>query len=161
MKTLRSLLREELNRRLIPELKKRGFQGTQELKGNSLLYNFSRKSTNQMELLNIQFDKNLRPRFVLNLQIDPPDGWDGYMKRGGIMVTGRIKPKKGIGTGSWFRADTPFIKRLLGARPFRQEEVVTEVLDCMHAIEDWFISPHSTGTIQTNKNEIKAQKTGA
>lgn len=88
MKTLRAICREEISRRLVPELKRRGFAGPDEIRGNALVHQFERKTEKQQELLSIQFDKHQRPRFILNAQIDPPEGWSGYERAGGLMLTG-------------------------------------------------------------------------
>src|SRR5689334_14425670 len=64
MKTVRSICREEITQRLVPEIKRRGFVGPDEIGGNALVHQFERKTEKQHELLSIQFDKHQRPRFI-------------------------------------------------------------------------------------------------
>ena len=154
MKTLRAICREEISRRLVPELKRRGFAGPDEIRGNALVHEFERKTEKQQELLSIQFDKHQRPRFILNAQIDPPEGWSGYDQAGGMMLLGRVAPGGGIGTGGWFRADTPWWKRLFGAPATREKEAVSQAIAYLDAIDDWFRSPRRTEAVSFSELKI-------
>ena len=147
--TLRAKFREAISLRLVPELKRRGFVGPEKIKGNAVLHDFVRHSGTQTESLSIQFDKRQRPRFILNVHVEPAEGWDEFLKKGGSILYGRISPGGGIGTGAWFRADQPWWRRLFGHSASREEAAVDQAILCLDAIDDWFSNPRPTEVVST------------
>ena len=158
MSTLRARCRDEITRRLVPEIKRRGFVGPDEIRGSTVAHSFERKTPKQLDRLSIQFDKHQRPRFILNAQIDPPEGWPGYERDGGTLLLGRIAPGGGIGTGGWFRADTPWWLRLFGAASTREKEAVDQAIACLDAIDEWFRSPRRTRVVSYTELKIPPKK---
>ena len=130
----RGILKRHLEKTLIPAIFRYGFTGPSKLSGNSLNYDYLRSET---EHLSITFDKYQRPRFVLDfcrLTKDDSIYW----------IFGRIQPRQGSFTSSWFRTDSTFIHKLFGSRTSRSPEFIdsesTRLLDEIHI---WF----STGAI--------------
>lgn len=146
--TLRSKLRDAVTRRLIPELRRRGFGGPERISGNAILHYYSRERSGRTERLSVQFEKRQKPRFILNAWVEPPDGIEGVIKREETLVQGRIAPGGGVGTGSWFRADRPWWQRLVGIRASLEEKAVDQALERLDAIDDWFSNPRETDVVR-------------
>jgi hypothetical protein len=147
--TLRSELREAIARRVLPELRGRGFQGPDKISGNATIHAFVRLSASGSEHLSIQFDKYQRPRFVLNVWVEPPEGIRTFIERGGAHLQGRIAPGNRFSTRGWFRGDRPWWQRLVNRNSTRTEAAIDEVLARLDAIDDWFSSPRDTKTVST------------
>lgn len=158
MSSIRSKLRAALTRRLVPELRQRGFMGEDAIRGTALVYEYVRSKPDQLERLTLQFDKRLRPRFIVNLQIDPPGGWSDYRRHGGLLIHGRLAPGGGIGTASWFRADYSLLRRLLGAPASCEDAVVDAVLARLDRIEAWFRAPAQVSEVYTTRTVIEPQR---
>jgi len=76
-KSNRAHLREELSRRFIPYLQSRGFtqdEDSAKADGRSIFPfgTYARKNGTASDIIQIQFDKNLRPRFIINFRREPP-----------------------------------------------------------------------------------------
>src|SRR4051812_38813127 len=85
-------LRSELSRRLVPALQALGFHGPAELSGNALLHDFRRPAPDGTHVVTVQLEKHGRPRFVVNLTVEPIGGFDPLIENGGIVLQGRLKP---------------------------------------------------------------------
>ena len=77
-KSNRAFLREELSRRFVPYLQSLGFEPDQDLAkadGRSIFPfgMFVRKHGSMSDVVEIQFDKYLRPRFIINFRKEPPE----------------------------------------------------------------------------------------
>ncbi len=137
-KTIRKTLREELTARFVPALRQRGFNGPDRISGNGLLHEFRRSRGGVVHVLSLQFDKYQRPRFILNVHVEPPEGLEPVMARGGTVVSGRAAPGRGGGAGSWFRADRPWWQRLVGISSTREQEAVSAAIAMLEEIEHWW-----------------------
>lgn len=146
--TTRSRLRDEIGSRLIPALFARGFTGPDTICGNKILHEYCRESGENREIVGIQFEKRRKPRFVLNLWIEPPGGDSAIIKSGGVAIQGRITPKRGASTGSWFRADRPLWQRAVGIRSSVEKRAVDQALTFLDAIDDWFREPRETKAVR-------------
>ena len=101
----RSALRRQLSERLLPELRRLGFTGPGQIAGNTLLHEFRRPSARGTDVLTVQMEKHGRPRFLLLLHVEPPEGMDALIARGGTVLAAAVQPRKGASSGRWFRAD--------------------------------------------------------
>ncbi|HEV2331342.1 MAG TPA: hypothetical protein VGY56_21375 [Verrucomicrobiae bacterium] len=77
-------LRTVIKERLIPHIHSRGFQfDAREIHKHDayghLMRRFLRWDGNRLELLDIQFDKRGRAKFVFNVGVAPPEGVDDYL----------------------------------------------------------------------------------
>lgn len=147
--TIREKLREELSRRFIPAVNNRGYTGPAVLAGNALFNEFRRPCPTGSQILTLQFDKYQRPRFILNLQVDPPNGIGALMAGSGTLVRARVSPNRGIHTSHWFRADRPWWQRFLGIRSSRETEAVTAAVGVLEEIEQWWRHPVDSQNIRT------------
>jgi len=147
MLTVRARLRQEISDRLIPELRRRGFDGPSTISGNALLHEFKRQQGGVIQVLSVQFEKHGLPRFVINVHIEPPEGYDHVYAHGGTIPSGRVTPRPGPFTRSWFRADQSVLNRLLGASS-REVDAVSEAIAVMNEIEGWWSEPRSTEHIR-------------
>ncbi len=133
----RGILKRHLEKTLVPAIFDLGFIGPPKLSGNSLNYDYLRSET---EHLIINFDKYQRPRFVLDfcrLTKDDSIYW----------IFGRLQPRSGAFTSSWFRTDSTFLYKFFGSRTFRSPEFVAlEATRLLEEIHIWF----STGAIGTH-----------
>lgn len=138
MVTIRKKLHEELTRRFLPALRARGFVGPDRINGNALIHEFRRSASSGFHILSIQLDKWQRPRFVLNLHVEPPEGLEAVIARGGTIVQARAKPRSGGFTRNWFCADRPWWQRLFGITSSREHEAVSEALAMLDELEAWW-----------------------
>src|SRR5712692_10449092 len=77
-KSNRAFLREELSRRFIPYLRSRGFERAKDsakADGRSTFPfgTFMRTHGTASDIIEIQFDKYSRPKFIINFRKDPPE----------------------------------------------------------------------------------------
>ena len=144
--TARKRLREELSTRFVPLLRQRGFEGPARLAGNAVSHDFRRKAATGVQVLSIQFEKYQRPRCVLNLWVEPSEGIEEVLRRGGTVVQGRVTARPGSSTRDWFRADRPLWQRLLGNTSTREREAVSEVVALLDELDRFWesqaASPH-------------------
>lgn len=142
--TTRKKLRDELSRRFVPALRQLGFNGPDRISGNSLDHHYRRVAGGQAHCLSISFDKWKRPRFALDLQIEPPEGMNVLMQRGGQFIQGRAIPGRGHETESWFRADRPWWHFLFGLVSTREQQAVSDALTILPEIERWWHTQEPT-----------------
>lgn len=135
----RAALREELNGRLLPELRRLGFEGPPRIAGNVLLHEYRRAAPYGTDVLRIQLDKEARPRFVLLLHVEPGEGLAAVMARGGTILAGGLP---------WFRADPRFWQRWIGETRTREREAVAACIALLPEVEDWWREPRATAHIR-------------
>ncbi len=146
-------LRREIRKRVFPLLEAKGFACDQRDAPRSVT--FRRTTADAVHLLDIQWEKYGKRRFVVNF---------GRCSRGGVVirgekvpasevfpswapVNGRLQPRTG-GTAAWFRQDRSVIARLLGRPPLPASEVVAQLLDLLPEVEAFWergdVGPHLT-----------------
>ena len=156
--TTRSKLREELTRRFVPLLRERGFNGPERIAGNALFHDFRRVTNSGTHMLSIMFDKYQRPRCVFDVWVEPPEGRDALTHRGGTLLQGRVQPRRGTSTASWFRADRPWWQRLFGVTSTREREAVSEAIATLDEIDRWWHAQQSSPHISTYPIEYRSRQ---
>lgn len=151
--TTRSRLRDEIGSRLVPALFARGFAGPGKIRGNKIMHEYRRPKGECSDVVAIQFEKYQKPRFVLNLWIEPPGGETATIEGGGITIQGRITPKRGVSTRAWFCADRPFWQRVFGIRSTTERRAVDQALSFLDEIDDWFREPRETEAVRTSRHD--------
>jgi len=141
MATARNKLREELSARFVPLLRQRGFAGPDRIAGNALFHDFRRSTAAGTQVLSIQFEKYQRPRCILNLWVEPQEGVDAVINRGGAVIQGRVQPRRGASIRKWFRADHPWWQRMLGRKSTREREAVSEAIALLDEIDRFWQQP--------------------
>ena len=148
MTTERSELRAAIDGHLLPALRQLGFEGPRVIAGNALLHEFRRSAGRKTHVLTVQFEKHGLPRFILNLAIEPPEGFESVIEGGGKIRQGRVKPRPGPSTRSWFRSDTPLWRRIIGAPSSTAASAVAACVALLPEMEAWWqtgaASPHIT-----------------
>ena len=109
-----------------------------------------------MHVCDIQWDKYDRPRFVLSFGkaraagevdvIDKPIMPEDILQSH-VPTWGRLTPRPGRMTGSWFRQDRPLIERLVAWSRLRPpEEVISQLMTLFAEVEEFWrsgtIGPH-------------------
>jgi hypothetical protein len=56
-------------------------------------------------VLVLQLEKHGRPRFLLLFHLEPPEGMEDVMARGGNVIAGAVAPHQGTSSRHWFHAD--------------------------------------------------------
>src|ERR1700722_9785285 len=134
--TARTQLRSALSARLVPALRSVGFDGPASINGHALLHRYTRHTPDGTHVLEIQLEKHPRPRFAVNLHIEPAGGLDNLFSRGGTLVTARLQAKRGPFTTSWFRADRPWWQRaILQRSDTLKEEALEHCLSLLPEVE--------------------------
>jgi len=140
-------LRREIERTLVPYALSRGFVVDRKQAPDFL--NFRRCSLDKVEMFDIQWDKNGRPRFTVNFGSCPPGGlsirgthyaaeevsagWHGVSH-------GRLQPTTGL-KQSWFGQDDPQLEgQLADARLHTPGELVGLLLDLLREVETYWTS---------------------
>jgi hypothetical protein len=137
--TARARLRAAVSSSLVPALRSAGFEGPASIKGNALLHEYRRRSSTGTHVLRIVFEKHQRPRFALNFYAEPPEGMEHVISRGGTVIAGALKAKKGPYTRHWFRADRPWWQRvLLRQRETMENDAVALCLSLLPEVESWW-----------------------
>jgi hypothetical protein len=149
--TARARLRSALSARLVPAILSAGFEGPRSIDGNKLLHEYRRRASScGTQVLGIQFEKRQRPRFVLNLHVEPSDGLEKLISNGGTLVSGRLKAKAGALTTSWFRADRPWWQRvILQRRDTLEDAAVAHCLSLLPEVEGWWETHASSAHIKS------------
>ena len=139
---LQTKIRSELDREFVPALLRLGFDGPDQLAGKSRQgYEYARATENGIQHLVIHFDKWKRPRFVLDFWVEPPDGVDALMQRGGTIFQARVRPGRLGDDKQWFRADRPWWQRLMGFSSSREQEAAAVALSLLPEIVRWLENP--------------------
>jgi len=152
----RRLLLSEMERRFIPFLIQQGFvqhgltsseQGSSELLLAFPLGYLKRPRGDSLELIEVQFDKNGRARFVINVGVVPPEGvtlpWGHFtqndVRASGLPESYRLYSRRGSMT--WFSTGWyPFSAELRAAK------TVDRAIDLYDEVNLWFsaqtVGPH-------------------
>ena len=157
MPTARSALRSELTKQLLPALRALGFAGPSSIAGNGLLHDFKRHTNQGTHLLTVQLEKHGRPRFVIGLSIEPTVGFESVLRSGGVVRQGRLKPRRGAGTGAWFRTDVPLWRRLLGQSGISAAQAVASCVSLLPEAEAWWQNESSTEHILVFEQHFPGQ----
>ena len=139
MSTYRAKLRDEISSKLIPLLKKSGFDGPEKISGNQLQHSYKRKVGKEIQLIIVQLEKYQKPRFVLNLEI--------YSDEDKLKGAAIVKAKPGSGLNCWFRADPSFWQKLLGSGKSREQEAVQKCIGLLPHVESWWKNQKETKNI--------------
>lgn len=141
-KSNRAYLREELSKRFIPYLHSIGFELAKEAaaiepRSSHPFGSFVRRREAVTEIIDVQFDKYLRPRFTVNLRVDPSEHID--KERLGLTRTKcefvaiyRLNPRPT--SAGWFT-----LRTFLGLRSpeVSAKKVVDRLMSLTPEIEGW------------------------
>ena len=142
-----SALKQALQTAFVPFVRSAGFEPVS--RSASLFMEFRRSAEGVVHVLEIQWEKHGLPRFVINYGTCPSSGIDIHGKHfapaevsaGWLPDSGRLHPKRGATTGSWFRQDNRLLANLLLRPRFRAEaEVVTEAVRLFAELEAYWAS---------------------
>ena len=140
-----SALRDQVRNTFVPFVRDAGFEATSR-RGN-LFMEFRRDAGSVIHVLEIQWEKYGRPRFVINYGTCPSSGIDVQGKHfapadvcaGWLPDSGRLRPGRGATTASWFRQDYPLLKQLLlRTRCRAASEVVAEAVHLFAELEAYW-----------------------
>ncbi|HTM33202.1 MAG TPA: DUF4304 domain-containing protein [Vicinamibacterales bacterium] len=146
-------LRRELKQRFFPLLGEKGF--IQDDRDAPHTIHFRRPAGDVVHLLEVQWDKYGGPTFVINFGTCPAGGLNTpngqfpveQVYTGWLRESGRLQPKRGRGTSSWFSQKKPWLRRIFAKQEFRPpDEVVGELLALFPQVETYW----TTGAIGHN-----------
>jgi hypothetical protein len=124
-------LREEVKRVFVALLLSRGF--VRDGKDSRLFWTFRRAEAGANRVISVQWEKYDRPRFVVNFSANADTAT--------LLGHGRLQPRPGALTWSWFRQDKPLLTRLFStAKTYPAAEVVAEVVRLFPQIEEYWLS---------------------
>ena len=152
MKSPRTMLREELTARLLPELRARGFVGPSAISGNATLYDFKRPHGDSTQVFTVQLERHGLPRFIINLAVEPPIGFDALIRKGGAVLNGRVRPSPGVTTRTWFRTDPTLWQKIARGGNHKSVEAVASCLALLPEIDAWW-------EVQTSSKHITVDRT--
>jgi hypothetical protein len=148
-----SPLRAEVRNTFVPFVRAAGFERLAG-KGN-LFMPFRREAGSVVHVLEVQWEKYGWPRFVINYGTCPSSGIDiqgrhfapADVVAGWLPDSGRLRPKRGGTTASWFRQDYPLPMQLVLRRRLRAaSEVVVEAVLLFAELEAYWrsgtVGPH-------------------
>src|SRR5882672_3893352 len=140
-----STLRHEIRNAFVPFVRSAGFERIS--RGGSLVVEFRRHAGSVVHVLEVQWEKYGRPRFVINYGTCPSSGFDVHgthfapadVCAGWLSDSGRLQPKRGATTASWFRQDYPLLARLRHRTRLRTEsDVVAEAIHLFPELEAYW-----------------------
>lgn len=143
-------LRRELKKRFHPLLRERGF--TLDAGDGPNFQTFRSIVDGEVFIVEIQWEKYGRPRFVLNFGRSPASEIviDGTTVTPGQLSTplcrehGRLHPGPASTTRGWFCQDRHFLLRLIGMPPRPAAEVVDELLGIFPELDSYWRTGVST-----------------
>ena len=147
-------LRRELKDRFYPFLGTRGFKRD---RGSPMWQSFRKATEDDLFLLDIQWDKYHRPRFVINFGQCPAAGVQFRGKHIGpdeVMPSqasrrGRLQPGRGGSTRSWFCQDRSLIARILRfPRPRPAADVVDQLITLYSELERFWETGEKSKHVQ-------------
>jgi hypothetical protein len=142
-KSKRAFLREELSRRFISYLRSSGFEQDQDLSKANGRSTFPfgaliRKRGTSSDIIEIQFDKYKRPKFIVNFRRDPPKL---FKERPFASGTGTVKETEAFRlhprpkSSGWFTMRTFFGLR---SPEVSAKKVVDRLVSVFPEVESWF-----------------------
>jgi len=142
-KSKRAVLRDELSKRFMPYLRSRGFELSKELAKSNGRSGFPfgtliRKHETASDIIEIQFDKYSKPKFVINFRKDPPALLKEVRSESGSLKWAeaeafRLHPRPN--SARWFTMRTFFGLR---SPESCSKEVVDHLMDLFSEVESWF-----------------------
>ena len=149
------MLRRELRERFVGHLGEQGFQVCEEHMPSLLV--LRRETVDRVHLLDIQWDKYGKPRFLVVFGSCPLGGIQCRGERipaermlaSWSRQHGSLQPRKGFSSRCWFRQDRGLIQRMFKHDAVRSpKEVVSDLLDLFPEVEAFWssgaIGPHLT-----------------
>jgi len=140
-------LRRELKRVFLPLLEGKGF--TVDTTAAPAFTAFRRKAVDSVHVVEIQWDKYGRPRFVINFGKCPLEGLyvrgqlgsPSQVYAGWLEESGRLQPRHGNSSTNWFSQEKHWLRRLLDVERLRQpSEVVEDLLRLFPEVEAYLES---------------------
>ena len=123
-------LREEVKRRFYKLVEQRGF--VREKAQSPYFTTFRRVSDNKTDLIDILWDKNWRPYFVVNFG-------QGEAAQKDIQISGRLQRRRGAWLRWWFNSKRPWLQKLsTGKWHYTLAEVVDELESAFEELETWW-----------------------
>ena len=146
-------LRRALKERAFPHLLARGF--TADLRHQPTSTVFRRRMRSGVQILEVQWEKYGKPRFVVHFGTCPAEGLplqSGVSSPDDTLPTwcpdsGSLQPRRGVSSRAWFRQDSTLVQRLLGQPALRAPaDVVDELLEIFPELERYWttgdVGPH-------------------
>jgi len=97
---------------------------------------------------------------VINLYVEPLGGVKALMRKGGIIMSGRLKARMGVTTRSWFRADRSWWEAMIfGRRGTLENEAVDLSLSLLPEVEGWWATQRSSSHISSSPVNYVAENT--
>ena len=148
MGTLNKQLKNELTAQFVPLLLARGFSGPSIIEGNATFHEYVRVTALGTQYIDIQFDKNKKPHFVLNIRIESDIGDNIQFStkfNSKKIISSRVSPRKeNLWLRSWYCADQPWCLRLIGYKKSRVVETVSKLIKVIPEIDAWWESPQQS-----------------
>ena len=133
-----SELRAEIKRTFVPFAVQRGFVLDQNNAPTFL--EFRREAQGTSQYFDIQWEKYGLPRFVVNF---------------GTKERGRLQPRTGALTSSWFRQDRPFLQRIFSANKlYPASQIVSELVKLFPELEEYWVSGKVGPHLRILSNEV-------
>lgn len=123
-------LNDELKNQFYPWVESKGFE--RQKPADPHFVEFRRRSSNGVDIFEIQWDKYWRPYFVINFDKEHPDGsmWPSG---------GRLQRKRGAPLTCWFGLSKPLINKLSTCQwSYQPYEVVQELQRAFAELEIWW-----------------------
>ena len=143
----RIAVRDEIRHAFVPVVRAAGFDVLPHR--HRLFMDFRRDAGSLVHVLEVQWEKYGRPRFVINYGTCPASGLDAGGRHfdpadvcaGWLPDSGRLQPKRGATSASWFRQDHPLWKQiLLRGRQRAAPDVVAQAIRLLSELETYWDS---------------------
>jgi hypothetical protein len=161
-------LRAELRRTWVPLLERKGF--SVHTSDAPTFVGFCRKTSESAHLLELQWEKYGRPRFVVNFGKCALEGLLIRGERfpvenvcvGWLEEHGRLQPRRGHSTSHWFSQEVSLLKRFFAGQTLRAPaEVVQELVALFPEVETYWatgeVGDHLM-MVRIPRNEQAAQR---
>src|SRR5688500_6578533 len=136
-------LRQQVKSSFVPFMEAKGFIPDTRKSPNFLI--FRRTTPDEIHVCDIQWEKYGTPRFIMNVgKCSREDCAIQGHHPADIEVSdtgayGRLQPRKGLSTRSWFRQDKPFLTRLFKKEKFYPpEKTVEELITLFSEVEAYW-----------------------
>src|SRR5262245_8328433 len=146
-------LRHEIKQRLNPLMAQKGF--VCDTRRAPQFVTFRKIAPDAVYVIEVQWEKYGRPRFIINFGKCGPAGtichgdrvYPEHILPSLPPHSGHLLPGSGPSTSSWFRQDRRLVERLLNwSRDYPAADVVTRFLELLHEVEEFWargtIGPH-------------------
>lgn len=138
-------LRQEIRSRFFPFMQQRGFVLDQQ--DAPSFWRFRRITATEAHIVEIQWEKYGRRRFVVNFGRCPKDGLSlrgehipvEKISAGWLDGGGRLRPGSSRTTAGWFRQDKPLLNRLFSSEKLvPASQVVSQLMMLFPEIEEYW-----------------------